>query len=489
MRHILSKSTFLYGTQCPKRLYFYKFRRDLLGEISASQQAIFDRGTSVGELARDLFPGGVDASPASPYDYAKSVLVTKQMIDAGEKIIYEAAFQYEGVLAAVDILVKKNGKWKAYEVKSSTSVKEVNILDAALQYHVITNSGIDLADIFIVHLNNEYVRKKNIVIEELFSIVSVKNDALENQTFVIEKISELLDLIKSKKEPKQDIGPHCSDPYTCDFMDHCWKHIPEPSVFNLTGMRSAKKFEFYEQGIIKISDLPDSTQLSDYQHIQIEAYLKNKKNIDKENLRDFLKDFRYPLYFMDFESFQPAVPLYRNSRPYQQIPFQYSLHYLKDKMSNAHHSEFLAESNGDPRIPFIEKLLEDTKSAGKIVTYNMSFERMILNSIANDFPQYAEDIEDRCERLLDLMPPFRKGWYYKPEMDGSYSIKQVLPALVPDLTYDELEIADGGSASLAFEQILFDPNADTEKIRSQLLEYCKMDTLAMIKLLAVLEKV
>jgi len=474
---------------CPKRLYFYKFRRDLLGEVSASQQAVFDRGTSVGVLAQGLFPDGVDASPATPYEYAKSVLVTKQMIDAGEKIIYEAAFQFEGVLAAVDILVKKNGKWKAYEVKSSTSVKDVNILDAALQYHVITNSGIDLADIFIVHLNNEYVRKKNLVIEKLFSIVSVKNEALENQSFVIEKISELIDLVKAKKEPKQDIGPHCSDPYSCDFIPHCWKHVPEPSIFDITGFRSNKKFELYENGILRIEDLPEDTSLNEYQQLQINGYLKNKKHIDKDNLREFLKDFTYPLYFMDFETFQPAVPLYPNSRPYQQIPFQYSLHYLKDKKSKLTHSEFLAEAKGDPRIPFIENLLEATSSKGKIVTYNMGFERMVLNSIANDFPQYASDIEDRCERLLDLMPPFRKGWYYTPEMDGSYSIKQVLPALVPELDYSELEIGDGGSASLAFKQIIFDKTADTDKIRNQLLEYCKMDTLAMVKLLAVLEKI
>ena len=489
MRHILSKSTFLYGTQCPKRLYFNKFRRDLRVEVSANQQAVFDRGTSVGQLARDLFPGGIDASPETPFEYQKSVKLTKELIDQGAKIIYEAAFQYQGVLAAVDILVKRNGKWKAYEVKSSTSVKEVNILDAALQYHVITKSGIELADIFIVHLNNEYVRKKDLVIEELFFMESVKDEAIENQSLVKNKIAELKLIIESKKEPKVDIGPHCFDPYSCDFMHHCWKHVPEPSVFSISGLRSNKKFELYENGILRFEDLPADMVLNEYQSMQIESHLNGKTNIDKDSVRNFLKEFSYPMYFMDFETFQSAVPLYAKSRPYQQIAFQYSLHYKKNKSSALKHFEFLATIKGDPRIPFIEQLLEDTSKPGSILAYNVSFERSILNSIANDFPKYKNDIEERSERLIDLMPPFRKGWYYKPEMNGSYSIKQVLPAIVPEMNYDSLEIGDGSSASLAFEQMIFDKNADVDGIRKQLSDYCKMDTLAMVSLLEALEKI
>jgi predicted RecB family nuclease len=489
MRHVLSKSTFLYGSQCTKRLYFYKFRRDLLVEISAAQQAIFDRGTSVGHLARDLFPGGKDASPATPFEYEKSVRLTKELIEAGTKVIYEAAFQYQGVLAAVDILVKRNGKWKAYEVKSSTSVKDVNVMDASLQYHVTTKSGIELADIFIVYLNNEYVRKKDVVPEELFAMESVKAEALENQAFVKEKIKELKEILVLKKEPKIDIGPHCQDPYSCDFIHHCWKHVPEPSVFSLSRLGTSKKFELYEQGIISFEDLPEDVTLTEFQQLQVEGHLNGNSNIDKPEIKNFLKDLSYPLYFMDFETFQAAVPLYKKSRPYQQIPFQYSLHYKKSKNTEPKHFEFLAEPTEDPRKHFIEKLLEDTSSPGKIITYNVGFEKAILNNLARDFPKYKKDIEERCDRLLDLMVPFRKGWYYKPEMNGSYSIKQVLPALVPELNYNEMEIADGSSASLAYEQMVYDPNSDTEAIRQQLLAYCKLDTFAMVRMLDVLEKV
>ena len=453
MRHVLSKSTFLYGSQCTKRLYFYKFRRDLIEETSPSQQAIFDQGTSVGEMARDLFPGGIDASPATPFEYAKSVLYTKKLIEEGAKMIYEAAFQFEGVLAAVDILVKRNGKWKAYEVKSSTSVKEVNLLDAALQYHVITKSGIELADIFIIHLNNEYIRKKSLVLEELFAIESVKQSAEDNQSFVKTKISELKALIESKQEPKINIGPHCFDPYSCDFIDHCWKHIPEPSVFSISGLRANKKFELYEKGILSFEDLPTDYTLNEYQQQQVDCHQNGKTVIDSASISRFLKELPYPLYFMDFETFQPAVPLYSQGRPYQQISFQYSLHFKKNKSGSVKHSEYLADVPKDPRIPFIERLLQDTSSPGIILTYNMGFEKSILQGIAADFPKYNKHINQLCDRLVDLMTVFRKGWYYKPEMNGSYSIKQVLPALCPELSYDEMDIGDGVSASLAYSQL------------------------------------
>jgi hypothetical protein len=490
MRHVLSKSTFLYGAQCLKRLYFHKFRRDLIPEISDEQQAIFDTGSSVGELARELFPGGIDASPPSPYEYQRSVKLTNQLIDSGKRILYEAAFQHDGVLAAIDILVKRNGKWKAYEVKSSTSVKDVNLIDAALQYHVITQSGIDLSDIFIVHINNEYTLGPELVKEEFFRIESVKDSCIELQGHIKEKINELKTLIRKKEQPEVDIGPHCSTPYECSFIEHCWKHIPAPSVFDLSRMRADKKFELYEKGMIRLEDLDEEVKLSAYQKLQVSSHLNQETVIDKTGIRNFLDQIAYPVYFMDFETFAPAVPLYRGTRPYQQIPFQYSLHYKKNKKSVPVHSDFLAEAGlNDPRIPFLANLLRDTNGQGTILCYNASFEKMILNQLAGDFPKYAAAIEEIMERIVDLMSPFREGLYYKPRMNGSYSIKEVLPALVPDLDYELLEINNGSSASLAFVRMIYDQSCDKESIRKNLQEYCKLDTLAMVRILEVLEAV
>lgn len=481
--HLLSKSTFIRGCQCPKALYLYKHQPNLRGQISDQQQAIFDRGTSVGELAQELFPGGIDASPETPFLYQQSVIYTKKLIDDGVKIIYEAAFQYNGVLAAIDILVNKNGKWKAYEVKSSTEVKETFLLDASLQYHIITNSGIPLSDISIVYINNKYVKKGKLDVKELFTIESVKDDVLANQEFIAKKIDELKNVIKLKEVPKVGIGSHCTDPYDCDFMENCWSHIPENSVFDIAGMRADKKFALYEKGIIRYEDIKSGDLTNEKYFQQIEFFIKKKDSIDKKGIKEFLKSISYPLYFLDFETFNPAVPLYDQSRPYQQIPFQYSLHYLEKKNSSLKHFEYLADPKYDPRQIFIERLLTDTSSSGIILTYNQSFEKGRLKELALDFPKYSKEINSRIERIKDLMTPFQQRLYYIHTMHGSYSIKQVLPAVVPELSYEDLAINNGGDASLAFMRMVLEKDADHTELRKQMLEYCGMDTFAMVKIL------
>ncbi|MFZ1292001.1 MAG: DUF2779 domain-containing protein, partial [Melioribacteraceae bacterium] len=240
----------------------------------------------------------------------------------------------------------------------------------------------------------------------------------------------------------------------------------------------------YEQGIISFQDVQNSLTLPVKQQLQVDSHLSGKVTIDKPVIKEFLQSIEYPLYFMDFESFQPAVPLFNNSRPYQQIPFQYSLHYQKSRKSKLEHKEFLAHVGPEQRIPFIESLLLDTQSPGQIIVYNKSFEIMILNAIARDFPVYKDDIDERISRIVDLMLPFQKKWYYTPEMRGSYSIKAVLPALVPELSYENLDIADGGSASVAYESLFDEKDMfKIEETRKNLLEYCKLDTLAMVEIL------
>lgn len=486
-RHVLSKSTFIRGCQCAKSLFLYKHQPELRDEISDHQQAIFNRGTSVGELAQQLFPGGIDASPATPFEYQKSVAYTQQLIEDGQKIIYEAAFQFNGVLAAIDILVKTKGKWKAYEVKSSTQVKDTFILDASLQYHVITQSGIALEDISIVHINNQYVRKGKIDINQLFAIQSINEEVLANQDFVAGKIAELKDVIKLKEAPVIDIGAHCGDPYPCDFTGHCWQHVPENSVFDISRLNGEKKFDLYSRGIVRFEDITEDVVLNDNQQLQVTSYLNKTDHIDKEGIREFLKNISHPIYFLDFETFMPAIPLYDQSRPYQQIPFQYSLHYKKKRTSEAQHFEFLAFPDGDPRIPFIEQLLKETKAPGDILTYNQAFEKTRLKELAADFPKYANDLEERISRIKDLMTPFMQKLYYRPSMNGSYSIKSVLPALIPELSYDDLAIGNGGDASVSFEQMIYDKVNDHSELRNNLLEYCKLDTFAMVKILEHLE--
>ena len=486
--HILSKSTFLKGLQCDKHLYLYKHNKELLDPLTEMQQAIFSRGTDVGKIAQQLFPNGVDVSPPSPINFKKSIGQTEVLMRKGEQVIYEASFIYDDVLAAADIVVKEGDGWNIYEVKSSTSVNEVHINDAAVQYWIVNNLGYKINDISIVYINNQYVRKGELDLNSLFNIESVLEFVLERQTFVTKEIARQKKVLEKNTVPKVDIGIHCTDPYPCGFIGYCWKHIPKNSVFDISGMHLRKKFEFYDQGIIKMEDIPEDAALNSIQRLQIDGALYNKKIIDKEAISEFLKTLSYPIYFVDFESFQPPVPLYDNSKPYQQIPFQYSVHFKESAESDLIHYEFLAEPESDPRIPFIENLLKVLGNKGDIIVYNKAFEITRLKEIARDHPKYAKKIEKLFDRVKDIMIPFQKKYYYTPEMEGSYSIKYVLPALVPELSYTNMEIADGGTASLAYESLLtLDDFIKIDEIKKQLLEYCKLDTLAMVRILEKLE--
>jgi hypothetical protein len=459
-----------------------------MDELSEMQKAIFQRGTNVGELAQELFPGGNDASPPNAFQYNKCVVQTKEEIERGTKVIYEAGFNYEKVLAIADIMVREGKKWSIYEVKSSTSISETYLNDAALQYYVISNSGLEINDFSIIHINNQYVRKGELSLDELFTIETVLEDILPLQISVKENVKRLKDVVLKKKMPDIDIGEYCHDPYTCSFFNYCRGHIPEDAVFEFSGMHLNKKYDLYRDGVIKLDDVPDDYPLSKNNKLQLDVYKSGKPIVNKDAITNYISDLEYPLYFMDFESFQPAVPLFDNSKPYQQIPFQYSIHYKKNKEASLEHFEFLAEAGGDPRVEFIENLLRVTKEKGDIIVYNKSFEITRLKEIARDFPEYADEIEERISRVKDLMIPFQRKYFYSPEMQGSYSIKAVLPALVPELSYEELEINEGGLASIAYESLQNETDMIiASEIRKQLLEYCKLDTLAMVKILEKLE--
>jgi hypothetical protein len=459
-----------------------------MDQLSEMQKAIFKRGTDVGKLAQQLFPNGIDASPVSPFQYEKAVLLTNDLIAKKQKVIYEASFNYSDVLAVADIVVNEKSRLSVFEVKSSTSISETYIRDAALQYWVILNCGYKIQDFSITYINNQYVRKGDLDINELFITESVLKLILPLQKWVEENVIRFKKVLAKRSIPVIDIGEQCYDPYTCAFYEYCRKHIPENSVFDLSGIHLNKKYDLYRNGIVKLEDIPNDADLSKNARLQLDVYKSKKDLIDKKAIKEFLSDLNYPLYFMDFETFQPAVPMFDNSKPYMQIPFQYSLHYKKNQTSKIEHFEFLAETGADPRIKFVENLLRDTKGQGDILTYNKSFEILRLKEIAEAFPKYKKEIEERISRVKDLMIPFQKKYYYTYKMQGSYSIKYVLPALIPELSYEKLTIREGALASIAIEILFYETDlmriADT---RQHLLEYCKLDTLGMVKILEKLE--
>jgi len=489
LKYKLSKSTFIRGLQCDKSLYLYKKHYKLKDPISSTLQAVFDQGNQIGILAQSLFPGGVDSSPSSHFRMMEGVTKTKEFLESGKSIIYEATFTYNEVLAALDILVKDDEGWKAYEVKSSTSVSKTYVKDAAIQYYTIINSGIDLVDISIIHINNNYILDGNLNIDELFTIESVKDEVLAYLPRISNEVSRLKKVIELDSAPKLDIGEHCFEPYQCDFKGTCWKHIPDYSVFDISRLNKNKKFDLYNKGIITLDQIDlSTTELSANQVLQVNAETKGESYLNNDELCKFIKDLNYPLFFLDFETINPAVPKYQGTRPFQQVLFQYSIHFKQDDNSELIHKEYLAEPNKDPRIEFIKHLINDCDNEGDILVYNISFERGRLNELIEHFPEFINPLQSIVFRLKDLMIPFQNKWYYTPEMKGRYSIKNVLPALVSDLTYDTLNIKEGGMASSTFLSMVNNTFKGNESnVRDDLKEYCRLDTYAMVRILEKLK--
>ena len=482
-----SKSQFLRGLQCHKSLWLYKYKPELRTLPDQSQQAIFDSGTEVGLLAQKLFPNGKEII-FKDASFTRKIKQTRELIKNGTETIYEATFSYNNVLVMVDILHKGSSGWGLHEVKSSTELKDIHISDLSVQYYVLSGCGLPISKASLVYINNQYVKNGELDIKELFSITELTNKIEESQGFVEDQLSQMNEMLKGKC-PGIDIGNHCDTPYPCDFKDHCWSHVPEYSIFDIRGLYTSKKFELYSKGILALSDIPDDYDLASSQRLQIASELTNKVTINKKGIKEFLDTLYYPLYFLDFETFMSAVPIFDGTRPYQQVPFQYSLHVLEDESAKLKHYEFLAKEGIDQREELIKSLTSKIPDEACIMVYNMTFEKRILRELSEQFPSYKNKLMDIHENILDLMAPFQKKDYYTKEMKGSYSLKLVLPALLPRLSYKGMAISDGGEAMNTYATLhLLEDKKEVEQIRNDLLEYCKLDTFAMAKLLEKLNE-
>jgi hypothetical protein len=294
--------------------------------------------------------------------------------------------------------------------------------------------------------------------------------------------------LREGTEPAIDIGPYCTDPYECDFIPYCWRHIPENSVFDIRGV-GVDRFGLYQRGIVRLADVP-LDELKSAQRQQVKATLNRQDAIDPQQVKAFLDTLWYPICHLDFETFNTPIPKFDGTRPYQQVPFQFSIHAQESPGAELQHFEYLAPPQGDPRRELIEKLLEIIPADACVLAYNQAFEKGILRELAALFPDLADAIETRLTNVRDLMVPFRRRDVYRWQMRGSYSIKEVLPAMVPELSYEGLAIANGMAAMQAYQEMcaLEDPVALAE-LRAALLEYCRLDTLAMVRILEKLRAI
>jgi len=489
----LSKSLYTRGLQCSKSLWLKKYKKDVLTPPDAQAKAIFETGDKVGALACQLFPDGREI-PFEGTTFDEKIALTQRWLDEGIKNIYEATFNYDEVLVMVDILhINDDGSVEINEVKSSTEVKDAYLHDASIQYYVLNGLGYDVKKTNIVHINNKYVREEELEIDKLFSIVNVSDEVLELQDDIPTYLQYFQKQLDNKEvEPNIDIGKHCTKPYDCDAIAYCWKHIPDYSIFNISRLKVDKKFQMYHKKIIDFNQITDVSSFSISQQIQIQSEQIQQDIINKDAIKEFIDELSYPLYHLDFETFQQAIPEWKGIRPFAtQIPFQYSLH-IEYKDKPLEHKEFLAQEGIDPRYELAKRLVTDIPRDVTVLAYNMSFEKRVIRELAAMFDEFSSHLMAIHDNIQDLMTPFQKKDYYVPSMRGSYSIKYVLPSLVPAMAqaYKELDgVQNGGEAMQTYAKLAhMEDKEEVAKLREALLRYCELDTMAMVKVLEKLKE-
>ena len=493
----LSKSRYCQCVQCEKILWLNKYKPDeAAGE---DKTVIFENGHKVGELAKGLFGDYEDIEFQRPLTIM--IEKTKELLPNKPNIITEASFNYDNNFCSVDILKNDVDGVEIYEVKSSTSVKDIYLDDASYQYYVLDNLGFNVKKVAIVYVNKEYVKGELPVEEELdkfFIIEDVTDIALSKQDEIrynIEMINKFMEEHDEFNEPPSVLDINCFKPYDCDFWQYCTRGLPKPNVFDIADMRKNQKVKKYREGKVSFADL-EYEDLNPKYSEQIDFELNDKDpKINEHAIASLLNSLEYPLYFIDYESYQLPIPEYEKTKPYQQLPFQYSLHIIREEGAPLEHKEFLADVDDEDFIRhFAESMINDLSEDGSVIVYNRVFEESLVNKkLAEMFPDLEDEIYRINANMVDFMVPFKNRDYYMKEMEGSYSIKYVLPALYPndpELDYSNLPVVhNGGEASEAFVAMKNQTPEEQEKTKEGLRIYCKLDTYAMVKLLEKFKEV
>ncbi len=478
----LSKSKFLSGLQCHKRLYLEIHHPTLATPPDASIQAILNMGTEIGLLAQRCFRGGVLVKAGFRQREAAIAETAALLQDPTVLAIFEGAFEHDGVLVRVDVLERvqsgeeRSSSWRVIEVKSSTRVKEVHLDDLAIQSYVVQGSGVRLDATCLLHVNTKYLYPGGEVdLRALFSIEDLTQAVTDRRRQVPERLAAMKAMLLEGQAPEIEPNQHCHLPYECPFWFHCTKEKPPRWIYHLPGKKEIVS-QLVQQGITTIDEIPDRTALSD-----IQRRVKANTEWISSGLGQILRSVRYPVHHVDVETVMLALPRYPSSRPYQSIPVQWSNH-IELESGELWHQEFLHSEASEPRRRWAEALIESLGDTGSIVVYS-TYEEMIFRRLAESFPEFKSAFNAIIKRLWDLLDVIQSH-YYHPAFGGSYSIKSVLPAVVPSLGYADLAIQDGGHAAAEYYRMVFLETDWVEQtsIREQLLRYCARDTLAMVEL-------
>lgn len=481
----ISKSKFVSYKTCPKSLWLLLNKKEEYVEDQSASKQIRE-GKEVGNVAKGIFKDTIDVTTYKEdgsLDIEEMVGLTNRYLLDNKSTIAEASFSIDNMFCSVDLLHPVKDGYEIYEVKASTNIKKEYLIDAAYQKYILEKKGLHIVKTYIVYLNSGYHRKGELDLNQLFIKEQIDTDPIFLQILrdIEYDLSNINSLLSSKEEPQVILQTKCEE---CSFKDYCHKDIPVPSVLNINRLRG---YDYFNRGIITYQDvINNGVKLNKRQKVQIEAYLNKKTTIiDKKGVKSFLKTLTYPIYHLDFETMQPAIPLSDNAWPYEQVPTQYSLH-IEYGDGRLEHKEFLGDSL-DPRREIAESLVRDIPDNVCVLAYNKEFECTRINELADLFPDLREHLLKISNNIRDLIIPFKSGNYYHIDMGGSNSIKYVLPALYPDdpeLDYHALPVVhNGGEAMDIYPKMLIASPEEKERIRNGLLQYCCLDTLAMVKVL------
>lgn len=482
MLSYLTIAKYLNGIRCFKRLWYEEHTPETAAPPSLSQQRLFDQRAEIKNHAYHQFPEGLHINTENS---ELAVQQTENAMRRGEPCLFEAAFRLNGIYVRCDIIQKEENGWRIIEVRTSKRVKKEYYLSLALLKHVLDEQDIPISATQLMLLNGEcvYPELSNLfVIEDVTDTVNLiqKNVRYDLQAFKM--------ILDRDTAPNVIIGKNlCNLPHVCPFKKRCWTSIPKNSVFTIPRIRDPEATALAENGIFHLPDLPTDFPLTPTQNIYVSSVLNNKPTIDKTAIRQELSNLQYPIHFLDFEADRPAIPMFEGFTPYQEFPFQYSCHVLHSDGTLTHH-EYLHTDPTNPSLPLAKSLLNHISDHGSVVVYNTIFERGILKKLAESFSEYTQALQSIVNRLWDQMVLLRK-YYEHPDFCGSRSLKVVLPVLVPQLSYKDLDIQEGADAPAAWN-LMLNTNSESEKQMwiNHLRAYCKMDTLAMVEIHRVLQK-
>jgi hypothetical protein len=483
----LSKSRFMAGLQCHKSLYLQLYAPELTAQLDAATTVRFGVGTAVGELARQRFADG-ELIAYDHQHHADAEAQTHVLLgDPSVPALYEAAFSHDDVAVRADILVRRGAhEFDLIEVKSTAGWKAPHLFDLAVQLYVLEGAGIRVSRTCLMHLNRDYVYQGGAYdLDRLFTCADLTERVRALQPEVAAALGAMRLPLWADVPPSITTGPQCTTPYVCGFYDHCHDDEPEHPVHELPGRRARLLQELADLGVADIGSIPPEFDGLTALQIRVRDAVRAGTRYHDPAISAALAKAQFPVHFVDFETFMPALPVFAGTRPYEAIPFQWSDHVLTTD-ERVSHAEYLHDGPDDPRRRFTESLLDAVGLVGSVVVYS-DYEKRCLRELEMVLPEFAARLAHLRTRLFDLHPVI-KTHIYDPAFHGSFSIKAVLPALVPHLSYDDLEISDGLLASLAYEKMR-DPNTSADRaaaLRATLLPYCRRDTEALIELFKAL---